>query len=89
MKWLIVVLFLLDPNADVTADRDLYVFTDPTFDSREQCELDIVDPAVYPALVHKLMLEYKYPRKIQNVFCVSEKELEQLIGAFSAQQVKY
>ena len=36
MKWFIVVLFLLDPNADATADRDIYVFTDPTFESQQR-----------------------------------------------------
>ena len=87
MKWFIVVLFLLDPSADATADRDIYVFTDPTFESQSQCESDVVDPTVYPALVQKLMLEYKYPRKIKNVFCVNEKELKEIIGALSAQQV--
>ena len=61
MKWFIVVLFLLDPNADATADRDIYVFTDPTFESQQQCQSDVVDPAVYPTLVEKLLLEYKYP----------------------------
>ena len=84
MKWFIVVLFLLDPNADITADRDIYIFTDPTVETLEQCQSDVVDPAVYPALVQKLLLEYRYPRKIQNVFCVSEKELKQILGALTS-----
>tara|TARA_X000001036_G_C20049331_1_gene550246 strand:+ start:29 stop:292 length:264 start_codon:yes stop_codon:yes gene_type:complete len=87
MKWFIVVLFMQTANAPISADREIYVFTDPTFESQLQCESDVVDPAVYPALVQKLLLEYKYPRKIQNVFCIEQKELEELIGRLTAKQV--
>ena len=87
MKWFIIVLFMLDPGEPATADRSVYVFTDPTYESQDYCEASITDPQYYPILVEKLLQEYKYPKKIQSVFCVVENQLKQLIGALTAKQV--
>ena len=65
MKWFIVVLFMLDPGEPATADRSVYVFTDPTYESQDYCEASITDPQYYPILVEKLLQEYKYPKKTQ------------------------
>lgn len=89
MTWFIVVLFFQLPSEPAVSDRDLYIFTDPTFDSKTVCEATVTDPAVYPDLVAKLMNEYPIPRKIEKVFCLEEKELKQILTGLNAEQVKY
>lgn len=89
MTWFIVVLFFQLPSEPAVSDRDLYIFTDPTFDSKTVCEATVTDPAVYPNLVAKLMNEYPIPRKIEKVFCLEEKELKQILTGLNAEQVKY
>lgn len=89
MTWFIVVLFFQLPSEPAVSDRDLYIFTDPTFESKTICEATVTDPAVYPDLVAKLMNEYPIPRKIEKVFCLEEKELKQILTGLNAEQVKY
>ena len=52
MTWFIVVLFFQLPSEPAVSDRDLYIFTDPTFDSKTVCEATVTDPAVYLSLIH-------------------------------------
>ena len=75
MNWLIVVVFALTMQ-DIDGGRDMYVFTEPTYASKDMCEADITDPMVYPGLIEKLVLEYKVVKKIEAVVCVEEKELK-------------
>ena len=52
MKWLVIVIFAgLTPSGG----KDLYVFTNPTFDTQVQCQSDISNPEVIPILVKKVM----------------------------------
>lgn len=89
MTWFIVVLFFQLPSEPAGSDRDLYIFTDPTFESKTVCEATVTDPDVYPSLVAKLINEYPVPRKIEKVFCLEEKALKEILTGLSAEQVKY
>ena len=66
MNWFIVVLFF-PLFSVVNADRDLYIFTDPTFESKTICEATVTDPGIYTSMVAKLLNEYPNPRKIEKV----------------------
>ena len=76
MKWFILVIFLQQPN--------IYVFTDPTFESEDQCVGSITDPQFYPTLVAKLIQEYQQPFSIRNVLCIDEKELKDVLTELSS-----
>ena len=78
MNWLIIVVFAMTMQ-DIDGGRDMYVFTEPTYASKELCEADIIDPKVYPGLIQKLVLEYKTVKKIEAVVCVEENELKQTL----------
>lgn len=74
MKWLIIVIFAgISPQGN----RDLYVFTNPTFETEIQCKADITDPAVIPILVNKVIKENGF-RKIDKVVCMEENDFIEL-----------
>ena len=75
MKWLIVVVFAnLAPNGD----KEMFVFTNPTFDDPYECQADISNPEVIPILVQKIM-EENGPRPIERVLCLPEKSVNEFI----------
>ena len=78
MKWLVVVIF-----AGITpeGDKDLYVFTNPTFDTQLQCQADITDPAVVPILVNKVIQDNGY-RKIERVMCMLDNDLIDIMKTY-------
>ena len=78
MKWLVVVVFAgLSPEGD----KDLYVFTNPTFDTQIQCQADISDPAVVPVLVKKVVKD-NGPRPIEKVMCMLDTDLIQIMETY-------
>jgi hypothetical protein len=79
MNWIIVVVFAMTLQ-DTDGGRDMYVFTEPTYESKDMCEADITDPMVYPGLIEKLISEYKQVKKIEAVVCVTEEELKQALS---------
>ena len=74
MKWLVIVVF-----AGISQDvsRDLYVFTQPTFETEIQCQADITDPAVVPILVQQVIKDNGY-RPIEKVICMEENDFIEL-----------
>ena len=75
MKWLIVVIFAgLSPEGD----KDLYVFTNPTFDNPVVCQSDISNPDVVPILVKKVVKD-NGPRPIERVMCMLDTDLIQIL----------
>ena len=74
MKWLVIVIF-----AGISADgnKDLYVFTQPTFETEIQCQADITDPAIIPILVNKV-IKYNGFRQIEGVVCMEENNFIEL-----------
>ena len=78
MKWLVIVIF-----AGVTpqGNKDLYVFTNPTFETQVQCQSDISDPSVVPILVNKV-IEDNGPKPIEKVVCMLDTEFKKLLESF-------
>jgi hypothetical protein len=74
MKWLIIVIFA---GISAQGNKDLYVFTNPTFETEIQCKADITDPEVIPILVNKVIEQNGY-RKIDKVICMEENDFIEL-----------
>lgn len=82
MKWLIVVVFAnLAPNGD----KELFIFTNPTFDDPMVCQSDISNPEVIPLLVQKI-IEEEGPRPIERVLCLDEKSVKDMMNAYKKEK---
>lgn len=77
-EWFIVVIFAIT-TPDINAGRDMYVFTQPTYNSADQCLADITDPENVPDLVQKLYMEYGSFKPIEGVVCATKDEIENAI----------
>jgi|TARA_B100002019_G_scaffold79812_1_gene68903 hypothetical protein len=75
MKWLVIVIFA---GISPSGGKDLYVFTNPTFDTQTQCQADISDPNVVPILVKKVIQD-NGPKKIEKVVCMLDKDFKELL----------
>lgn len=73
MKWLIVVLF-------ATWQGDVYIFTDPHFETRQECMEFIQDPLQIPNLVQKMYEEYEKPMPVQAVNCLEKEEIDRILS---------
>ena len=74
MKWLVIVIFA---GVSTEGNKDLYVFTKPTFETATQCQADISDPAIIPILVNKVMKDNGF-RQIEKVVCMEENDFIEL-----------
>jgi hypothetical protein len=72
MNWLIVVVF-------ATMTGDVYIFTDPKFDTREECVASIKDPNMVPVYSKKLVMEYGRLLPILGLNCLQEDEIKRII----------
>lgn len=72
MNWLIVVVF-------ATMTGDVYIFTDPKFDTREECVASIKDPNMVPVYSKKLVEEYGRLLPILGLNCLQEDEIKRII----------
>ena len=72
MKWLVVVLF-------ATYHGDMYIFTTPEFETRQECMTTLKTPDTIAAYTKKLMMEYGKQMPIRFVNCLQEKEIEKIL----------
>ncbi len=72
MKWLMVVLF-------ATIHGDFYIFTNPTFDSREECIVAAMNPEEQKKYVRKLIIEYGKVMPIHGINCLQQDEIKRII----------
>lgn len=72
MSWLVVVIF-------ATFYGDIYVFTEPTFDSRDECMTSVLNPADIKNYTDKLLQEYGEPMPILGINCLQEDEIKRLL----------
>lgn len=72
MHWLIVVLF-------ATPAGDIYIFTDPKFDTKLECEQSIRDPKKVPGYTQKLFEEYQRVLPIGAIGCLQEDEIKRIL----------
>ena len=70
MKFLMIIIF-------ATAG-DLYVFTEPSFDTKKECMSFMINNG--PVLSEKLLQVYVYPKEIQAVNCMTEDEFTKIMS---------
>ena len=74
MTWFLLVLFA--QWEEVPA----YVFTDPAFESQEECMESMQNRKHIEGYVQRLVIEFARPMPIVAVACINEKQLqEQLV----------
>ena len=72
MNWLVVVVF-------ATMTGDVYIFTDPKFETREQCVASVTDPKSIKEYSKKLAEEYGKLMPIKGVNCLQEDEIKRIL----------
>ncbi len=72
MKWMVIVVF-------ATMSGDFYIFTNPKFDSKQECMEQLQDPKNIFRMVMKIGEEYGRPMPVQIVNCLNEEEIEDIL----------
>ena len=72
MNWLIVVVF-----AVVTGD--VYIFTNPTFETRQQCLDSVRSTEDSQGYIRQLMREYGEVMPIAGVNCLQEDTIKEIL----------
>lgn len=72
MTWMIVVLFQ-------TITGDVYIFTDPTFETREACMASVYNPEDQKRYVAKLTHEYGRVMPILAVNCLEKDTIQEIL----------
>ena len=73
MKFVMIILF-------ATAG-DIYMFTDPTFDSKNECMSFLMNNG--PSLNEKIIQEYGYPKQIEAVNCMRKQDFLDIINGLA------
>jgi hypothetical protein len=81
MNWLIVVVF-------ATMAGDVYIFTDPKFDTKEACMASIKDPQAQVGYIEKLVEEYQRQMPIHMVNCLQEDVINEILEKYPGAPVK-
>ena len=71
MTFVIVILF--------ATMGDLYVFTKPTFETRNECMEFLLKEESKELILSKLYMEYGNQRPIQALNCIEEEEFKRII----------
>lgn len=66
MTWFLVVLFM------EWEEYPIYVFTEPTFASREECMASAKNPEDIPKYLRQILVEYGRPVPIKGINCINE-----------------
>ena len=74
MKWFVFVMFVVNqPN-----DPNAYLFTTPSFDSLQQCQLSVTDLNQVPMYADKLAREFNGAPTIKSISCINEETVRQI-----------
>lgn len=73
MKFVMIILF-------ATAG-DIYMFTDPTFDSKNECMSFLMNNG--PSLNEKIIQEYGYPKQIEAVNCMRKQDFLDIVNGLT------
>ena len=76
MKWFVVVIFY-------TIHGDVYIFTDPTFDTKQECIASVKDQQMTKRYVQKLVFEFGRLLPIQAINCLEEKTIKNILNSSS------
>ena len=69
-KFVMIILF--------STMGDIYMFTDPTFDSKNECMTFLMNNG--PSLNEKIIQEYGYEKEIRAVNCMRKQEFLEIIN---------
>ena len=72
MNWAVVVLF-------ATLSGDVYIFTTPKFETKQECMRTLTTPDTVAAYTQKLAKEYGRPMPIKFINCLQEDYLKRLL----------
>lgn len=72
MKWLVIVVF-------ATMSGDFYVFTNPKYDTKQECMDQLIDPEQIGKMVLKIIEEYGRPMPVRIANCLDEKTIEEIL----------
>ena len=70
MKWFLIVFF---------AAGHQFIFTDPTFESLEECRFSANHPPHIAMYSKKLLQQYGYPQRVDRVACASEEDIKKIL----------
>tara|TARA_B100001057_G_scaffold305656_1_gene305806 strand:+ start:4766 stop:5032 length:267 start_codon:yes stop_codon:yes gene_type:complete len=73
MNWLVVVLF-------ATMAGDVYIFTTPKFETRQECIRTLKTPDTIASYTQKLAKEYGRPMPIKLINCLQEDQIKRLLN---------
>tara|TARA_B100002019_G_C20889778_1_gene412876 strand:- start:76 stop:342 length:267 start_codon:yes stop_codon:yes gene_type:complete len=73
MNWLVVVLF-------ATMAGDVYIFTNPKFETRQECMRTLQTPDTIAAYTQKLAKEYGRAMPIKLINCLQEDEIKRILN---------
>ncbi len=73
MQWLVVVLF-------ATLQGDMYIFTTPEFETRDECMATVLDPKHIQGYTQKLLLEYGELMPIKAVNCLQSDTINRILN---------
>jgi hypothetical protein len=72
MNWLIVVIF-------ATVTGDVYIFTDPTFETRQQCLDSVRSTEDQQGYIRQLLREYGEVMPIAGINCLQEDKIKEIL----------
>lgn len=76
MTWMIVVVF-------ATLAGDVYIFTDPTFETQTECREYMTDVENIPGLVDKMFTDYGRQMPIRAVNCLEEDKIKSILEKYN------
>ena len=74
MKWFVFVMFVVNQPSDPNA----YLFTTPSFDSLQQCQLSVSDLNQIPIYADKLAREFNGAPTIKSISCINEETVKRI-----------
>jgi len=74
MKWFVFVIFVVNQPSDPNA----YLFTTPSFNSQQQCQMAVMDLRTIPLFADKLVQEFGGPKPIKSISCINEDTVRKL-----------
>ena len=80
MKWLVVVMF-------ATMEGDVYIFTDPSFDTREECTATLTQEQSVYNYTTKLFEEYGKPMPVLAVNCLDQNTIKEILQKTQGQAI--
>jgi len=69
IEWVVLVLFLGVPDGS----PDMYLFTDPSFTTIQECNQSMLEPESVEAYTKKIVMEFQEFKEIKSIQCVNKE----------------